>query len=688
MKNKTTKLVIILMVGLVFPLILTSNFNFSSESNSKIIKPEVSGGYTESYIHITGGNWSSTASSKPWCYFDNGYYIIENVTIDASSSPTGSGIFIESSAVFFIIRNCTIYNAGGGVLDAGIRLNTASNGQIYNNTCFNNGKYGIVLYFYCDDNIISGNVVTNSQYVGLYLVSTCNNNDIIGNDVNNNSNSGISLYNNCNNNNITGNTARDNGNRGIQLHTTCNSNTFSGNIVNDNNYGIDITTSDNNYFTKNEVYENSQSGIYLSGSENNNITENNLDTNEKYGIEIKSSSIWNNITRNTVNDNTLIGIYLQTTSDNNLIENNTINRNDLGILLDQSDNNNVTDNILHDNSRCILEIASTGNIIINNDCTSTTVQEPIFIDGIATGVGAHNWTWAINQGLCTGSGTKELPYVIENLKISGFGVMKGIEIRNSDVYFIIQDCEIYHCTTGGIYFNNVTNSQLIENNCSNNYQGINLYDKCDFNEIIGNVANDNSNHGIFIGDYCDNNTISYNIASYNDEAGIVLAGGDLSSYNNTISENTVNNNNYGIRFGEGDFHFNKISGNIIKSNNIGISIEDTGCSNNSIYNNIFLENGIHAIDNGIDNKWNISTIGNYWDNHTGPDSNKDGIVDNPYNYIGGSAGSIDYLPIAEGVSGNPLPPGVIAVIIVVSVAGGLGLIGAVYMFLIKRRTTK
>jgi len=52
------------------------------------------------------------------------------------------------------------------------------------------------------------------------------------------------------------------------------------------------------------------------------------------------------------------------------------------------------------------------------------------------------------------------------------------------------------------------------------------------------------------------------------------------------------------------------------------------------------------MDNGTDNKWNSITIGNYWDNHTGPDNDSDGIVDIPYTYINASAGSIDYLPIA------------------------------------------
>jgi len=61
-----------------------------------------------------------------------------------------------------------------------------------------------------------------------------------------------------------------------------------------------------------------------------------------------------------------------------------------------------------------------------------------------------------------------------------------------------------------------------------------------------------------------------------------------------------------------------------------------------------VNNKKHAYDGGTDNKWNSTTIGNYWDNHTSPDvSPLDGIVDVPYTYIGGSVGSIDYLPIAE-----------------------------------------
>ncbi len=78
----------------------------------------------------------------------------------------------------------------------------------------------------------------------------------------------------------------------------------------------------------------------------------------------------------------------------------------------------------------------------------------------------------------------------------------------------------------------------------------------------------------------------------------------------------------------------------------GINIGNS--DNNTIYGNFFLANGIHAMDNGTDNKWNSTIIGNYWDNWTSPDTTpQDGIVDDPYTYISGSTGGTDYLPLAE-----------------------------------------
>jgi len=714
------------------------------------------------YNTTYSGNWT-WAVSQPWCYIDNGVYVIENMTIDATSSPIDSGILIKNSNDdSFIVRNCTITNANGagGYLNyaAGIKLINCSNGVIYNNNCSNGATYGCGILVYdgsfnitISENTVQNNGrhgilaadssynlsitcnnVTHTTYYGIYLYEFCDNNTIIGNGIylynsnnntiqgniaNDNADEGIDLNRYCDYNRVIGNIANNNPSDGIQLYSGCDFNIVSGNNVSNNDNGIRLNSNcRNTTILNNNASYNKRRGICLNtDSTDNNITENTVNNNNQHGIYLDFNCDFNNIINNTINDNTDMGINLYY-SDSNVIKNNTINRNDLGIGLDRSSNNNISGNTLIDNNCCIYETQSSGNIIEYNYCSPPTVQEPIFIDGAATGVGAHNWTWAEKQSWCSGSGTWNDPYIIENLEINGFGIVngKGIDIVQSDVSFIIQDCLIYNSDTG-IYLQDVNNARLINNNCSNLNLGMDI-DTCDNNTISGNTVNGNTDEGIYLYE-CNNNTISGNTANYNGDSGICLdyannntlsgntandngdsgiyieegsnntiSGNSVNNngdsgiylyylcsnniisgntandngysgiyldecYNNTISGNTVNDNNLGIYL---SYYcvYNDIIDNIFYNNTLGISI-DSNCNNNSIYQNFFLENGIHAVDDGTDNNWNSTSIGNYWDNWTSPDvSPNDGIVDDPYTFIGGFAGSIDYLPIAE--DGAPL----------------------------------
>jgi parallel beta-helix repeat protein len=266
---------------------------------------------------------------------------------------------------------------------------------------------------------------------------------------------------------------------------------------------------------------------------------------------------------------------------------------------------------------------------------------PFVIDDLATGVGAHNWTWAETQPWCSGSGTFEEPYLIENVTIDGENSGNCIKIKNSDKYFRIENCTVFNSGWGisdaGIHLDHAGNGTLINNNCSfNGKNGIFLYFNSDNNSISGNTAN-NNDYGIRL--YAsDNNTVSGNTAN-DGFYGIYLDYSD----NNTLSGNTANNNDwYGI-----DINYsnnNTISGNIVDNNvNYGI-IFSSYSDYNLIYKNYFVNNGIHALDEGNFNNWNSSIIGNYWDDYAGVDANDDGIGDTPY-IISGAAGSQDNFPI-------------------------------------------
>ena len=71
-------------------------------------------------------------------------------------------------------------------------------------------------------------------------------------------------------------------------------------------------------------------------------------------------------------------------------------------------------------------------------------------------------------------------------------------------------------------------------------------------------------------------------------------------------------------------------------------IEMFSYGNNSIYHNNFIGNTNQSYDE-IMNTWYSTDLseGNYWSNHTSPDSNGDGIVDNPL-YIDGGSNADNY----------------------------------------------
>ena len=104
-----------------------------------ISSPKCSGYYELPFIHIDG-NWSYTVGNYSWCSGDGSWqnpYIIENVVINASNSPTGSGILINNSKeYYFCIKNCTVFNGGAGPYDAGIKLENSNNGTLSKNNLF------------------------------------------------------------------------------------------------------------------------------------------------------------------------------------------------------------------------------------------------------------------------------------------------------------------------------------------------------------------------------------------------------------------------------------------------------------------------------------------------------------------------------------------------------------------------
>ena len=148
--------------------------------------------------------------------------------------------------------------------------------------------------------------------------------------------------------------------------------------------------------------------------------------------------------------------------------------------------------------------------------------------------------------------------------------------------------------------------------------------------------------GIVMAGASQNTILKNNVFDYNKGCSVYYGG-----ENNTISKNTLENNNVGVFMWLATN--NIITQNAIKLNEVGISIEESN-SNLIIYNN-FIDNIYQVIDYG-DNTYEE----NYWSDHIEPDSNSDGIVDEPYNIPGGNNQDDSPLTAPWGTNSAPYLP--------------------------------
>ncbi|MFX1258780.1 MAG: NosD domain-containing protein, partial [Promethearchaeota archaeon] len=580
-------------------------------------------------------NWSKTAAENDWCSGSGAWndpYIIENLDINGYDS--GSCIIIENSNMPFIIRNCTLYNAGGAWDAAGIKLANINNGRLDNNTC-SNSRMGIKVNYQSNNNTITGNILYDNENA---IDIDGDNNTITGNTVTS-IEDGIDVYGDSNNvaENTVYNIEYDEG-----IHIYGDKNNITGNILYNNEIGISLSGS--NSLLLNNIMDDC--GIEIRGDLEEAISHDIDTTNEvngkpvyyyanetglksndfkKYGdpgqailvnctdsivsdlnISHSSGGITlsycenNTIYNNTVSYNSYAGIDLFESSKNNISENFVYN-NSRGINMDYCNNNNVTDNILNGNRRGIA-LEDSYNIIVKNNTLNN------FRVGIDLREGSYNNT--LTQNSMTNCGVdldlEDTQYPTSN-KIDTTNTVNGKplyyytnEIGLKPINFanagqvilincndsLISDFDVSYGTNGLLMYD--CNNNTISNvTASYNYQcGIHLEnilnDRYNFNNISGNTANNNG-AGIVLedGNY---NIISGNTANNNEEVGIVLGDGNY----NIISSNTANNTEEeGIVLNSGNY--NNISGNAANKNG-GEGIRLSNTNNSVVCNNIANEN--------------------------------------------------------------------------------------------------
>jgi parallel beta-helix repeat protein len=333
----------------------------------------------------------------------------------------------------------------------------------------------------------------------------------------------------------------------------------------------------------------------------------------EYCIWIENSNVYFKIEKCSLFNSLSIlygGIRLSNVNNSQIIDNNCYNNN-IGIVIIGGHNNIISGNTLNNNTTGISSYGNYHNVFSENTIHNNEV-----------GIYMYN-----EIGINT-----------------GFNIISRNTLSDNEGY--------------GIYLRDSHNDEISENIISENYFAIHLRDSHN-NDILGNTANYNNWTGVLLRDSWSNE-ISENDLCYNKGFGISLF--DSGCYNNTISENIVNNNEVdGIRMS-------------LRSNN------------NSIYLNCISNNTRNGYDVGSNNQWDNGVKGNYWSNYTGTDTDSDGIGDIPHN-ITGSAGSQDKFPLMKCPLSPPQEGGRIPLelIILISIISGGAVIGVATLLLIRRK---
>ena len=456
------------------------------------------------------------------------YYYVNEINLKPENFTNAGQIILVNC------QNSLISNMEFSKTSGGITLHHSTNNTIFNvNSSFNTGS-GIA-FSYSD------------------------NNKVIKCVTNNNKNHGIYLYRECNGNLLTKNTVIDNVDDGIQVFRYSNFNNIT------NNY---LRMVDAPVYSQNR-------GIFLSDQCDNNIISNNSLINHYYGVDLYDDSSYNTVYKNKFIENTY---HARNAGVANKWDNGYIGNYWNNYVGTDSDDDGIGDLPYNFGS-------GIDNYPIWNDGFDGGY---INIDDLATGVGAHNWTWAKSKYWCSGQGTFNNPYIIEDLSIDLLGGSIGILIENSGAYFMIRNCTIINVAQnhpyGSIKLMNTDNGAIINNTVTGSYYGIYLQTSCNNNTIIKNNVIGNSDTGIHIRIDSHNNKIIDNTIRNNGWGGIYFYD---NCDDNIISENYLENNDGRDIYFSTDIDQNNITMNKVLDSGNGVRVVHSDCNVNIFYLNNF-----------------------------------------------------------------------------------------------------
>lgn len=256
----------------------------------------------------------------------------------------------------------------------------------------------------------------------------------------------------------------------------------------------------------------------------------------------------------------------------------------------------------------VLLVASSSHVAYIKSDSDLTPHDPIWI--------WRNGSFTEKNGVVSGSGSQDDPYIIEGWEIDATDSRYGIYIAHIDKYFIIRNCKVYGADEVGIHLDQVRNGKIENCEILDNAEGL-LLKHSSNNVLEANISKDNRGSEILYGNGISlrdshENTLVDN-ATEGNEFGIVLLGSTRnvlknnvvvrsdvtgillqdSSNDNLLKGNLAEKNNYGIVL------FNSSNDNTLKSNTARQNSSAGIGLNNSSNNNLLRDNRVVANKYGI-----------------------------------------------------------------------------------------
>ncbi len=502
---------------------------------------------------------------------------------------------------------------------------------------------------------------------------------------------------------ITGSENADGINSYNYDHITLTNNNISGN----GQYGVFMELGNQYTIEDNNISHNNRrqggagwGGMKLSRSWYGEVHNNTFLNNYHEALRLSSSHNFN-VTNNIITGTTgLYGIYLDPVSDS-LFQNNTITDNNAsGIWAMNSWDNHYLGNTISRNQEAIYGDTygffiqhSRGNLIMGNAISNSQAGDGLhLISSSELQVSQNTITHNLNQGIYMRN-LDNATFSLNNLSWNG---RSGICLNKSRDNLVIDNTILDNNYGDKVYYNGGINLDEAKNNTfehnlieRSQVYGVRIYyshnNTFSFNRVLRTITG----QGAFLWE-SNANVFESNEFSENDGSGLQLEyARDNRILNNTLDKNTKRSNSdaviwvvsspgtlvfnnsvtntvtgHGIQAFESQgasFLQNTITGSgghgfrilqmdgvefayntIMNNNDTGIFV-DYRSENNILHHNTIIDNENDAFDEGENNHWDNGSAGNFWDNYSGEDSDKDGIGETGFAIEGGTG--LDRYPL-------------------------------------------